>query len=113
MGGITEEDKKHVEAFGQFLQDTPLRRAVLKNVADERYAQLVKFGKQRHANPGVWLAILGEEFGEVCEAAGPLMGLGTGKPTDAADLYTELIQVAAVAVAWAEQLKEEGATYVK
>lgn len=79
----------------------------LAAVMRERHRQLAKFGHQRHANPGVWLAILGEEFGEVCEAAGPLMGLGTGKQTDADDLYTELIQVAAVAVAWAEQLAEE------
>lgn len=78
-----------------------------EDVVAERVRQVQKFGVQRHANAGVWLAILGEEFGEVCQAAGPHMGLGTGKPTDAADLYTELIQVAAVAVAWAEQIAEE------
>ncbi|WP_336786590.1 hypothetical protein [Paenibacillus sp. MMO-177] len=87
---------------------------VLLDVLKERVRQLGKFGHQRHKNPGVWLAILGEEFGEVCQAAGPVMGLGTGKPTDADDLYTELIQVAAVAVAWAEQIAEErGQTNVK
>lgn len=79
----------------------------LAAVMRERHRQLAKFGHQRHKNPGVWLAILGEEFGEVCQAAGPTMGLSTGKPTDADDLYTELIQVAAVAVAWAEQIAEE------
>lgn len=79
----------------------------LDAVEAERWRQVRKFGHQRHSNPGIWLAILGEEFGEVCQAAGPVMGLGTGKPTDADDLYTELIQVAAVAVAWAEQIAEE------
>lgn len=84
-----------------------LSREVEDDVLRERIRQVKKFGIQRHENAGRWLAILGEEFGEVCQAAGPVMGLGTGKPTDADDLYTELIQVAAVAVAWAEQMAEE------
>lgn len=75
----------------------------------ERQRQNEKWGTQRHGY-GRWLAILGEEFGEVCEALGPLMGLETGKDSDADDPYEELIQLAAVAQAIAEQIKEERGT---
>lgn len=80
---------------------------VSDDVMLERERQNEKWGVQRHENPGKWLAILGEEFGEACQAAMGPLELGTVKDTDAQDLYTELIQVAAVACAWAEQIKEE------
>ena len=74
---------------------------VLGRVGDERDRQerLVLVGKfsQTCADPemptDLKLACLGEEFGEVCRA---LLGEG--------DLRTELVEVAAVAVAWAESL---------
>lgn len=75
-------------------------------VLAERQQQNVKWGKQHH-NMGKWLAILGEEFGEVCQASQPSLGLTTGKDTDANNLYEELIQVAAVASAMAEQVIRE------
>lgn len=67
----------------------------------ERTRQNRKWGLQNHSN-GNWLAILGEEFGEVCQA----MQYGTiaSKETDANNLYEELIHVAAVASAFAEQV---------
>lgn len=76
----------------------------LKDVKAERYRQNEKWGLQRH-NYGDWLIILGEEFGEVCQAM--QTGFTSQKASDADDLYKELIQVAAVAVAIAEQVKEE------
>ncbi|MFC3883775.1 hypothetical protein ACFOU2_09785 [Bacillus songklensis] len=54
---------------------------------------------------GTWLQILVEEVGEVAQAMQAQKGWG--KESDADDLYTELIHVAAVAVAIAEQVKEE------
>lgn len=73
--------------------------SVLFDVAEERERQDATWNR----SPGVWpgsdgekVAVLGEEFGEVCrallEAEGPER------------LRAELIQVAAVAVAWAETL---------
>lgn len=106
MADMTET--RNTDTLHLYLTAAPLMRAVLNDVLDERHEQLQKWGKQRYENYGAWLAILGEEFGEVSEAVGPLMGLRTNKPTDADDIYTELIQVAAVAVAWAEQIAEEG-----
>lgn len=74
-------------------------------ILKERERQNEKWGIQRH-NIGVWLAILGEEFGEVCQASQSYLNLVSAKETDADDLYKELIQVAAVACAIAEQIKE-------
>jgi NTP pyrophosphatase (non-canonical NTP hydrolase) len=76
------------------------------DVLMERIQQNEKWGNQRHSL-GVWLAILGEEFGEVCQASQSYLNLVSAKKTDANDLYIELIQVAAVASAIAEQIKEE------
>ncbi|WP_147536081.1 MazG-like family protein [Bacillus marasmi] len=84
-----------------------LEESVLVDVAAERLRQNAMWGKQRHPL-GVWLAILGEEFGEVAQAMQGHMGLASFKESDADDLYGELIQLAAVAVAIAEQVKEGG-----
>ena len=78
----------------------------LKDVEQERIRQNALWGKQRH-DMGIWLSILGEEFGEVCQAIQRHTGLVSSKITDAEHLYEELIQLAAVAVAIAEQAKEE------
>ncbi|MEK1828932.1 MazG-like family protein [Priestia megaterium] len=61
---------------------------------------------QRHPI-GTWLAILGEECGEVCQAAQFSLGLTSVKDTDADNLYEECIHVAAVASAIAEQIAEQ------
>jgi NTP pyrophosphatase (non-canonical NTP hydrolase) len=76
---------------------------VLIDVGRERNRQNEKWGHQRHPY-GNWLMILGEEYGEVCQAM--QKGQGWGKESDADDLYTELIHLAAVAVAVAEQVKD-------
>jgi NTP pyrophosphatase (non-canonical NTP hydrolase) len=75
-------------------------------ILKERKSQNKKWGLQRHPI-GVWLAILGEEFGEVCQASQSYLKLVSAKETDADDLYKELIQVAAVACAIAEQVLEK------
>lgn len=53
-------------------------------------------------------AILGEEFGEVCREAltQPDRRLATDSTGSLEALYNELVQVAAVAVAWAEAVYE-------
>jgi len=85
----------------QFIAMTPRQRQmhVLNDVASERARQDRKWGGW----PGVdrvderFTAVLGEEFGEVCKA---LMEDGELSP----EIREELIQVAAVAVAWVEQI---------
>lgn len=90
---------------------------ILKEVRAEREHQeaLRMAGRFKHtaSSDGIGNAekslILGEEVGEVCRAAMDLEHLAfdgnTGPASEfAAKLRTELIQVAAVAVAWAESL---------
>lgn len=88
------------------VMDNNLMTSVNLDVLTERVRQNKKWGLQRH-DLGKWLAILGEEYGEVCQAMQGPMGLTTTKETDASDLYMELIHVAAVASAIAEQVREQ------
>lgn len=81
-----------------------LKMNVSAMVQTERRRQDSKWGVQRHPHP-LWYVILGEEVGEVAEAL--QRGSVSEKETDAGDLLTELIQVAAVAQAFAEQVYEE------
>lgn len=79
------------------------RIEVLTDIDNERTRQDSKWGIQRH-DYGTWLTILVEEVGEVAQAM--QADKGWGKESDANHLYTELIHVAAVATAIAEQVKE-------
>lgn len=80
-------------------------KPVMDDVWQERISQNIKWGKQRHPM-GDWLKILIEEVGEVAQAM--QVGDFSYKESDANDLYKELIQVAAVAIAIAEQVAERG-----
>lgn len=73
-----------------------------REIADERVRQDAKWG----GIPGIdrtddhtYAAVLGEEFGEACKA---------WIERDVPGLRTELIQVAAVALAWVEELDNGG-----
>jgi NTP pyrophosphatase (non-canonical NTP hydrolase) len=79
---------------------------VMDCIVNERYRQTELYGIQRH-DLGKWLGILGEEFGEVCQAINRIHFPNDAKETDADDLYKELIHVSAVAAAMAEQIKEK------
>lgn len=70
----------------------------------ERIKQEAKFGIQNH-DDFRWLAILGEEFGEVSKAV--CEQLQDNYTADALEenLETELIQVAAVCVSWVECMR--------
>lgn len=82
--------------------------AILEEVLDERDRQDTKWGKQDH-DPAWWMTILGEEFGEACEAAlQASFGGDDGPDRPWSDYREELIQIAAVAVAAAECLDRSG-----
>jgi hypothetical protein len=81
--------------------------SILQDVMDERLRQDAKWGEQNHDDP-VWAAILGEEVGEACKATlerafGWDGGIDTTS-TPSELLRAELVQVAAVAVAWIERI---------
>lgn len=67
---------------------------ILREIREERKRQDRKYGEQpRSMTPSFYIPILGEEFGEVCRAA--IEG-------DSKNYRTELIELAAVAVAAVE-----------
>ncbi len=74
-------------------------QSVLDEVFAERERQDARWGEQNHA-PTEWISILGEEYGEVCKAVCEAHFKYDG--ADWADYRTELVQVAAVAVAMIE-----------
>lgn len=76
----------------------------LRDIIDERERQDEKWGADRNLEPGIWLGVLGEEYGEACQAA---LHAIFGGPK-AAGLREELVQVAAVALAWIESIDRVG-----
>ena len=78
-------------------------RDVLGQVLEERARQDAKWGQQDHL-PVIWTGILLEEVGEVAQEVNEGWFSDSG-PAIELRLEEELIQVAAVAVAWVEALQ--------
>ena len=76
--------------------------SVLLDVAAERGRQDAKWGADRDYPHGMWALILGEEYGEACEAVLEIDEFNPGPGLT--ELRAELVQVAAVAVAWIEAI---------
>jgi NTP pyrophosphatase (non-canonical NTP hydrolase) len=77
---------------------------VIESIIQERLSQKKKWGEQNH-HPLTWISILGEEFGEFCEAVNEtVFDNGTDKG-GYINMKKEAIQVAAVAVAFLEYLE--------
>lgn len=92
---LREEDRVRLQS---------LQNQIFMMVRKERNRQDKKWGVQRHAFT-TWMAILGEEYGESCQAT--MKESFATKDTDQDDLLSELVQTAAVAIAAAEQVLEE------
>lgn len=89
---------------------TPAEQATdraLSAVARERRRQDELYGSQRHLPPDRWLAVIAREF---CEAGNEANEHFKGRATSNEKLRTELVQIAAVAVAWVEALDAAPAT---
>jgi NTP pyrophosphatase (non-canonical NTP hydrolase) len=72
---------------------------VLLAVVEERASQDSRFGQQDHEDL-IWGSLLAEELGEVHKAVNDYMFKGAPHR----DVRMELVQVAAVAVAWVEAI---------
>jgi len=72
------------------------------DILNERDRQDEKWGIQVH-DFGFWMAILGEEFGELCKEA---LERNFREGAATTRIYEEAIQVAAVAMRIAEQAEE-------
>ena len=98
---LKEEEERNVPS------DEEIKRGmtqdiVIGSIREERDKQDRKWGRQEH-EPAKWLAIAGEEFGEICEAI-----LEQDFPDfDWNDVYNEVIQLGAVCTAWAECLMQD------
>lgn len=85
---------------------TDIRGRIYFDVSMERDRQDAKWGADRSQLDSIWLAILTEEVGESAEEV-LAASWATGPTLDAIrthKLRSELIQVAAVAVAWIEAI---------
>jgi NTP pyrophosphatase (non-canonical NTP hydrolase) len=77
------------------------QQIIFDEISNERERQDAKWGADRKLDDYLWLAILTEEVGETAKAA---LESDTVLATRS-DLRKELVQVAAVAVAWLEGLE--------
>ena len=77
------------------------RALVLDHIRAERERQIAKHGDHRR-DAGTCALILNEETGEVARA---VLECNQLVERDHQTLYEELVQTAAVAVAWAEQVR--------
>jgi NTP pyrophosphatase (non-canonical NTP hydrolase) len=71
------------------------------DIGMERERQDAKWGDQSANDPCVWATVLSEECGEAAQAA---LHVQFEHRLTIADLRNELVQVAAVAVAWIEAI---------
>lgn len=100
MAGVDYSSEKDVTGF--YLSGE--QAAVINNVLEERRRQDNKWGVQNH-QLGLWTGILGEEYGELCEAINEtVFDNGTDKG-GYENIKKEAIQVAAVAVGFLECLE--------
>lgn len=87
-------------------QLVPATRRALVSVGSERERQDRLWGEQNHP-PALWLAILTEEVGEVAKE----IAEASARPFEPRWYRTELVHVAAVAVAAIESLDRNGVVH--
>lgn len=92
------------DPFNPFDDQSMEQIRALQDVARERARQDEKWGEQNHTHPH-WATILGEEYGEACKEVNEIATFDSSEfLVNREPLREELIQVAAVAVAWVEYL---------
>ena len=84
------------------MSDLPMFNA-MQDISDERIRQINKWGPQYHDDP-TWMLILSEEVGEVAKSIIDRIHSGNA---DIVETRKEIVQVAAVAVAWLECLDKK------
>ena len=84
------------------MNDLPMFNA-MQDISDERIRQINKWGPQYHDDP-TWMLILSEEVGEVAKSIIDRIHSGN---TNITETRKEIVQVAAVAVAWLECLDKK------
>lgn len=85
---------------------------VISNILEERNRQDKKWGEQNHS-PQFWTGILGEEFGEFCEAVNETVFDNGSDKGGYENMRTEAIHVAAVAIGFLECLERNKKVWFK
>lgn len=80
------------------------REYILNQISKERDRQDEKWGEQNH-HPLMWFSIIGEEFGEMCQAFNEYSF--DNDPNHLEDMQREAVQVAACCVAMIECLERQ------
>lgn len=83
---------------------------ILDLVVQERQRQLESWGDQSNTPLFEWMSILGEEYGELCEAVNETCFQHPKHPDRGGreNIIKEAVQVAAVAIAIAEAVQRRG-----
>lgn len=89
-----------IEEIDRLKRESSAFTPELQDVVAERARQDAKWVDQSHHRDTTWLTILTEEVGEVAKA---ILQCSSYE-----ELYRELVQVAAVAVAWMEAMRRRG-----
>ena len=80
------------------------RETVIRHILKEREWQIAKWGNPQHHHAW-WYVILGEEVGEVANALQAVEGQECADVAEQLQaMFAEIVQVAAVATAWGEQV---------
>ena len=94
------DDIEALDCAIEIIKNTDCQRKEIQGILAERQRQNEKWGLQNHELPA-WMAILGEEFGELCEAVNETYfdnGADAKQKGGYENLYTEATHVAAVAI---------------
>ena len=89
---------------GKITQQIKLQADIMQDILKERDRQDLKWGEQNHF-PEKWSGILGEKFGELCQAINETVFDNCSDKGGYENMKTEAIHVAAVAVGFLECLE--------
>ncbi len=102
LWGPTEAERKGIRrADCPLIEVPPHGSAAIEKVISERISQIERWGEDTYNHPFEWMSILGEEFGELCEAVNETCFMNGTHPERGGDenIVREATQIAAVAVA--------------
>lgn len=104
---ICQECENGSEYEPKDLSEIETKKAILL-VTEERKRQFSLYGDQSGKSPYEFLAILGEEYGELCEAVGETYTKGRHPERGGVEkIIKEAVHVAAVAVQFIEVMKRK------
>lgn len=99
-----DSNKTEYDNLKSSLEIPKVQQKVIDIILKERERQDKKWGEQNHA-PQFWTGILGEEFGEFCEAVNETVFDNGSDKGGYENMKTEAIHVAAVAIGFLECLE--------